>query len=43
MKKIVLAILAVIVLTGALSGCNATRGAGEDIKSAGEHISNIGK
>ena len=43
MKKIVLAILAVMVLTGALAGCNATRGAGQDISSAGQHISNIGK
>ena len=42
MKKITLAILAIIVLTGALSGCNATRGAGEDIKSAGQHVANIG-
>ena len=43
MKKIVLAILAVIVLTGALAGCNAMRGAGTDLSDTGNHISNIGK
>ena len=42
MKRITLAILAVVFLASALVGCNATRGAGEDIKSAGQHISNIG-
>ena len=42
MRKIILAILAVIVLAGAFAGCNATRGAGEDIKSAGQHIANVG-
>lgn len=43
MKKIMLAILAVMFLTGAIVGCNATRGAGQDISDAGKHISNIGK
>ena len=42
MKKIVLAILAVIFLTGALAGCNATRGAGKDLSDTGKHIQNIG-
>ena len=42
MKKITLAILAVMFLMGALAGCNATRGAGQDISDAGKHISNIG-
>ena len=42
MKKIALAILAVIFLTGALAGCNAARGAGKDISDTGKHIQNIG-
>ena len=43
MRKIALAILAVIFLTGALAGCNATRGAGKDISDAGQHIQKIGQ
>ena len=43
MKKITLAILAVMFLAGALAGCNATRGAGQDISDTGKHIENIGK
>ena len=43
MKKIALAILAVIVLSGVLAGCNATRGAGQDISDAGQHIQKIGQ
>ena len=43
MKKIALAILAVIFLTGALAGCNAMRGAGQDVSDTGQHISNMGK
>jgi len=43
MKKIALAILAVVFLAGALTGCNAARGAGQDISDAGKHIQNIGK
>ena len=42
MKKITLAILAVILLTGALAGCNAARGAGKDVSDAGKHMQNIG-
>ena len=42
MKKLVLlSLLAVILMTSTL-GCNATRGAGQDISDAGKHISNIG-
>ena len=43
MKKITLAIFMVIVLVGALAGCNAMRGAGADLSDTGKHISNIGK
>jgi len=43
MKKIALAILAVMLLSSALLGCNAMRGAGEDLSDTGKHISNVGK
>ena len=43
MKKITLAILAGIVLIGALAGCNAMRGAGEDLSDTGKHIQKIGQ
>ena len=43
MKKFTLAILAVMFLMGALAGCNATRGAGQDISDTGQHIKNIGQ
>ena len=43
MKKMTLAILAVIFLTGALVGCNAARGAGKDISDTGQHIQKIGQ
>ncbi|HAZ10147.1 MAG TPA: entericidin, EcnA/B family [Candidatus Omnitrophica bacterium] len=35
--------LAVLFLIISTVSCNATRGAGTDIKSAGQHIENIGK
>ena len=43
MKRLTLAILAVMFLMGALTGCNATRGAGQDISDAGKHISDVGR
>ena len=43
MRKITLVILAVMFVMGTLAGCNATRGAGQDISDAGKHIQNIGK
>ncbi|MFA6141930.1 MAG: entericidin A/B family lipoprotein [Candidatus Omnitrophota bacterium] len=42
MKKIALAVLAIVFLASALTGCNAARGAGKDIQDAGKHVSNIG-
>lgn len=42
MKKLALVVIAALFVMIAISGCNATRGAGEDISSAGKHISNIG-
>jgi predicted small secreted protein len=43
MKKLTLLSLLVLMLMISLSGCNAMRGAGTDIKDAGEHIEDIGK
>lgn len=43
MKKFtLLSLLALIVMTSLL-GCNTARGVGTDVKSAGQHIENIGK
>ena len=43
MQKLTLLMLAVLFLIISTVGCNATRGAGTDIKNAGVHIENIGK
>lgn len=43
MNKMILVILAVIFLTGALTGCNAVRGVGQDMSDAGQHIQKIGQ
>ena len=38
MKRILLALLAAFVLSSVVTGCNTTRGAGEDIEHAGQKI-----
>ncbi|MBM7346104.1 entericidin A/B family lipoprotein [Pantoea coffeiphila] len=38
MKKFVLSILSVIVLSSVLTACNTTRGVGEDISAGGKAI-----
>ena len=38
MKRILLALLAAFVLSSVVTGCNTTRGAGEDIERAGQKI-----
>jgi len=43
MKKFTLLSLLALILMISFLGCNTARGAGKDIKSAGEHIENIGK
>ncbi len=43
MKNFCLLILGALFLMVSTAGCNATRGAGTDIKNAGKHIENIGK
>ena len=44
MKKLtLLSLLAVILMTFSLLGCNAMRGAGTDIKNVGGKIENVGK
>lgn len=43
MKKLSLLILGGLFLITSILGCNTMRGAGEDIKSAGQHIENAGK
>jgi predicted small secreted protein len=43
MKKFTLLSLLVLIVMTSLLGCNATRGAGKDIESAGKHIEKIGK
>lgn len=43
MRKLTLFILLAVIAMASLLGCNATRGAGTDIKNAGKHIENIGK
>ena len=37
-KKLLLVLFSAIALTTALTGCNTTQGAGEDIEEAGEAI-----
>jgi predicted small secreted protein len=43
MKKITLLSLVALVLVIALLGCNAFRGAGQDLSDTGKHIENVGK
>lgn len=43
MKRFYLLTLAVLFLMISTSGCNALRGAGEDISNAGGHIQEVGK
>lgn len=43
MKKITLWSLAVLVLMTSILGCNAFRGAGQDLSNTGKHIENVGK
>ncbi len=43
MKRFILLNLLVLIIMALLLGCNMTRGAGTDIKNAGEHIENIGE
>lgn len=38
MKKLLIALFGAAVLTAAVTGCNTTRGAGEDLEDAGEQI-----
>jgi entericidin B len=38
MKRILIALLAAFVLSSVVTGCNTTRGAGEDIEHAGQKI-----
>ncbi|MBK0003159.1 entericidin A/B family lipoprotein [Erwinia sp. S43] len=38
MKKFVLSILSVVVLSSVLTACNTTRGVGEDISAGGKAI-----
>ena len=43
MKRFSLLMLVALFLMVLTVGCNATRGAGTDIKNTGKHIENIGK
>jgi predicted small secreted protein len=43
MKRSYLLMCAVLLLAISTVGCNAMRGAGVDIKNAGQHIENAGK
>lgn len=38
MKKSIVAILSVLVLSSVLSACNTTRGVGEDVEAGGQVI-----
>jgi entericidin B len=38
LKKSILAILSVLILSSALTACNTTRGVGEDVSAGGEAI-----
>ena len=42
MKKFTLVVLAAVFLMISTVGCNAAKGAGQDIQNAGKHVSNIG-
>jgi predicted small secreted protein len=43
MKKLTLLILGGLFLITSILGCNTMRGAGTDMKTAGQHIENVGK
>ncbi len=43
MKKLTLLGLAAMVLMISILGCNAFRGAGQDLSDTGKHIENVGK
>lgn len=43
MKRVTLWSLAVLVLMTSILGCNAFRGAGQDLSDTGKHIENVGK
>jgi predicted small secreted protein len=38
MKRILIALLAAVILSSALTGCRTARGAGEDLEKAGQKI-----
>lgn len=42
MKRRIVVSLLVLILSTSLAGCNATRGVGQDLQDAGQHIENIG-
>ena len=43
MKRLTLLALVAVFLMISTIGCNAARGAGRDIESAGQHVENIGR
>lgn len=43
MKKNTLFVFVAIILSVLILGCNAFRGAGQDIADTGRHIENVGK
>ena len=43
MKKLTLLSLLVLVLMVSILGCNAFRGAGQDLSDTGKHLENVGK
>ena len=43
MKKFILLSLAGLLLVATLLGCNAFRGAGQDLSDTGKHLENVGK
>lgn len=43
MKKNTLWGIAVLVLMTSILGCNAFRGAGQDLSDTGKHLENVGK
>lgn len=43
MKKFAFLMFGALFLMISTLGCNATRGAGQDIQDTGKHIENIGK
>jgi entericidin B len=42
-RKYLLALLAAVVLAGVVTGCNTTRGVGQDLESVGEDIQDTAK